>query len=108
MTYNWDFNRLKKIKKDYLKLLFTDRTLSHEDKECISVQINSINEMLNLLNSNYKTLFSFAKFHSVVDEYSSIPKQVRRWILNTIPIISSCEDFGGGYRFQKRHYLILI
>ena len=87
MAYNWDFNRLKRLKKDYLKLLFTDRTLSHDDKEGISVQINSINEMLNVLNPNYKTLFSFAKYRSIVDEYSSIPKQVRRLILNSIPTI---------------------
>ena len=47
-TYNWNYNQLKVLKKEYLKLLFIDRTLSHDDKEGISVQINSINEMLNL------------------------------------------------------------
>ncbi len=94
-TYNWNYNQLKVLKKEYLKLLFIDRTLSHDDKEGISVQINSINEMLNLLNSNYKTLFSFSKYRSIVDEYSSIPKQIRRLILNTIPTISGFKNFGG-------------
>lgn len=102
MEYNWDKEKLKTLKKEYLNLKRHTSGLTKEDKKFIQTKLNYIQEMEEILSPS-KFNFSFShnpKYadqteflpKSTLKEYQKIPSFIRKWILNAMQVLSQYEN----------------
>lgn len=99
MKYDWNLNQLNKLEKKHLFLLKTER-LTKEEKEAIKAKIEMIKELKEIIEPKHFVFLENLKdilatknaFREIIDSYTNIPKEIRKWILNAIHVFHNFED----------------
>lgn len=103
MEYNWDKEKIEKLKKEYMDLKRHTKGLTKEDKIAINNKLKLIKEMLDILCPSKEKYFSFSLPTKYMDkakylpkrtwkDYQEIPEYIHNWILNSVQILQNYED----------------
>ncbi len=103
MEYNWDKEKLKVLKQEYIDLKRHTSGLTKNDKSSIQEKLNMIIEIENMLclpTEYYLSLPTFPKYvdktkylpKSTFNTYQKVPIFIRKWILNTMHVLHSYES----------------
>lgn len=112
MEYNWDKDKIEKLKKEYINLKRHTSGLQKKDKMSIKNKLNLIKEMENILYLPKEKYFSFTFPTKYIDKtkylpkytwnnYQEVPKFIRKWVLNSIHAFDKYEDLADKQALPK-------
>lgn len=113
MEYNWDKNKLKLLKKEYLNLKNYTEGLLKEDLENIEYNLLQLDEMMYIITGSDSPI-SFENYIEYVDETNFLPKNtlinfqnipafIQNWLLNSMEVLEQFKESCKGIVIPKIH-----